>query len=237
MSEAFVIDREFLFKESIYEITSVSIEHNFDINGSNCEGDFNISGNYRLHEISINKEDFSFRIPFTHEIKSNINLDSVDVEITDFKYELVGDDELKVHVEYIVSGEQSIIEFADEKSLDEFLNTTNAEVVDLSEDRVEEKEDREEAKEEKQDEIKPAETPTEIITERDNNKIDEKTILNSINSDEVYIKYHVHIVTMNDTIESITSKYNISLTDLKKYNTFENLELNMKLIIPEYEEN
>ena len=61
-------------------------------------------------------------------------------------------------------------------------------------------------------------------------------ILNSINEEEEYIKYHVHTVTMNDTIESITSMYKISLNTLKKYNSFENLELNMKLIIPENEE-
>ena len=38
MNEAHVLDKEFLFKSSIYEITSISIEDNHDINGSKIEG-------------------------------------------------------------------------------------------------------------------------------------------------------------------------------------------------------
>lgn len=240
MSEAFVVERDFLFKDSIFEITSISVEHDEDINGSNLEGDFIISGDYRLHEISINKEDFSFKLPFTHEIRSNINLDTVNLEITDFTYELNNNDELHVHIEYIVSGEQSLIEFADEKDLDEFLNKTDAEVVDLTEDEPRFKEvskeeilnipaedSKKEEKEESKEEIKE-DKPSEIST---------NNIIGSINADETYVKYHVHTVMQNDTLEGILDKYKITLTDLKKYNTFEALEVNMKLVIPENEEN
>lgn len=240
MSEAFVVERDFLFKDSIFEITSISVEHDEDINGSNLEGDFIISGDYRLHEISINKEDFSFKLPFTHEIRSNVNLDTVNLEITDFTYELNNNDELHVHIEYIVCGEQSLIEFADEKDLDEFLNKTDAEVVDLTEDEPRFKEvskeeilnipaedSKKEEKEESKKEIKE-DKPSEIST---------NNIIGSINADETYVKYHVHTVMQNDTLEGILDKYKITLTDLKKYNTFEALEVNMKLVIPENEEN
>ena len=240
MSEAFVVERDFLFKDSIFEITSISVEHDEDINGSKLEGDFIISGDYRLHEISINKEDFSFKLPFTHEIRSNVNLDTVNLEITDFTYELNNNDELHVHIEYIVSGEQSLIEFADEKDLDEFLNKTDAEVVDLTEDEPRFKEvskeeilnipaedSKKEEKEESKKEIKE-DKPSEIST---------NNIIGSINADETYVKYHVHTVMQNDTLEGILDKYKITLTDLKKYNTFEALEVNMKLVIPENEEN
>ena len=240
MSEAFVVERDFLFKDSIFEITSISVEHDEDINGSNLEGDFIISGDYRLHEISINKEDFSFKLPFTYEIRSNVNLDTVNLEITDFTYELNNNDELHVHIEYIVSGEQSLIEFADEKDLDEFLNKTDAEVVDLTEDEPRFKEvskeeilnipaedSKKEEKKESKKEIKE-DKPSEIST---------NNIIGSINADETYVKYHVHTVMQNDTLEGILDKYKITLTDLKKYNTFEALEVNMKLVIPENEEN
>ncbi len=239
MSEAFVVERDFLFKDSIFEITSISVEHDEDINGSNLEGDFIISGDYRLHEISINKEDFSFKLPFTHEIRSNVNLDTVNLEITDFTYELNNNDELHVHIEYIVSGEQSLIEFADEKDLNEFLNKTDAEVVDLTEDEPRFKEiSKEETldipvevkKEEKEESKKE-------IKEEKQSEISTNNIIGSINADETYVKYHVHTVMQNDTLEGILDKYKITLTDLKKYNTFEALEVNMKLVIPENEEN
>lgn len=239
MSEAFVVERDFLFKDSIFEITSISVEHDEDINGSNLEGDFIISGDYRLHEISINKEDFSFKLPFTHEIRSNVNLDTVNLEITDFTYELNNNDELHVHIEYIVSGEQSLIEFADEKDLDEFLNKTDAEVVDLTED---EPRFKEVSKEETLDipvEVKKEEKEEskKEIKEEKQSEISTNNIIGSINADETYVKYHVHTVMQNDTLEGILDKYKITLTDLKKYNTFEALEVNMKLVIPENEEN
>lgn len=236
MNEVFTIDREFLFKSTIHEITSISIEHNYDINGSNLEGEFIISGDYRLHEISINKEDFSFKIPFTHEIRSNVNLDTIDVEITDFSYDFNNGDELTVHVEYLVKGDEAVLEFSDEDKLNEFLDNNKAvEVVSL----LDEVKDKKTKEEEKTVDDKVKDTPKEDIDDRNQNddkKIDENMILNSINEEEEYIKYHVHTVTMNDTIESITSMYKISLNTLKKYNSFENLELNMKLIIPENEE-
>lgn len=240
MSEAFVVERDFLFKDSIFEITSISVEHDEDINGSNLEGDFIISGDYRLHEISINKEDFSFKLPFIHEIRSNVNLDTVNLEITDFTYELNNNDELHVHIEYIVSGEQSLIEFADEKDLNEFLNKTDAEVVDLTEDEPRFKEVSKEeilnipAEDSKKEET---EEPKEEIKEDKPSEISTNNIIGSINADETYVKYHVHTVMQNDTLEGILDKYKITLTELKKYNTFEALEVNMKLVIPENEEN
>jgi len=254
MNEVFTINREFLFKSSIHEITSISLEHNYDINGSYVEGEFIVSGDYRLHEISINKEDFSFKIPFKQKIASNINLDTVDVEITDFNYDFKNEDELEVHIEYTVTGEEGVIEIESEETLDKFLENPNIEVVDLSEP-TEDNNDND-----VNDEYKKSidNTNNEIITESavslldeipenenkdedlnrniDNNLSQQNMILNSVNNEETYIKYHVHTVTMEDSIESICTKYNINLNTLKKYNTFENLELNMKLLIPENEE-
>lgn len=220
MNEAHVLDKEFLFKSSIYEITSISIEDNHDINGSKIEGEFIISGDYRLHEISINKEDFCFKLPYTHELPSNINLDTVELEITDFNYEFNNNDELKVHVEYILTAEEGIKLFESEAELNKFLDDNDAEIIDLKENTR------------AQNEVLLPETKeeTEIPS-----KIDENMILGSINEEEKYVKYHIHTVTMNDSIESITKEYNISLNTLKKYNTFENLELNMKLLIPDEE--
>lgn len=220
MNEAHVLDKEFLFKSSIYEITSISIEDNHDINGSKIEGEFIISGDYRLHEISINKEDFCFKLPYIHELPSNINLDTVELEITDFNYEFNNNDELKVHVEYILTAEEGIKLFESEAELNKFLDNNDAEIIDLKESTR------------AQNEVLLPETKEETETP---SKIDENMILGSINEEEKYVKYHIHTVTMNDSIESITKEYNISLNTLKKYNTFENLELNMKLLIPDEE--
>lgn len=263
MNETFILDKEFLFKSNIHEISSISIEHNYDVVGSNCEGEFILSGEYRSHEVSVNKEDFNFKIPFTTELRSNVNLDSVEVEINDFSYEL-NEDVLSVHIEYLIRGEQSLIEFAEEADLEDFLKNNEAEIIDFSE----EKEDNEEF--DKEDRIEEIFIP-EIDEHNSNNEIfipetnennrkkeilpnikdvdqieivkedtkvteaDKNTIINSINSEESFITYHVHTVIPSDTIESICTHYNINLNDLKKYNNVDELVLNMKLIIPDEE--
>lgn len=244
MNEVYVLDKEFLFKNNVYAITSISIEHNYDIENGNVVGDFIISGDYHLHEVSINKEDFSFKVPFNTELRSNLNLDSVEVEITDFTYTADGD-ELSVHVEYQITGEQSLIEFAEESDLEEFLQNNDAEIVDLSDEREEEKEVIEieevvelDIKEEvpeivKIDEEPIKETPEE---ERKEEHIDKEAIINSINSEENFITYHVHTVVASDTAESICNKYNINLNDLKKLNKIDELTVNMKLIIADEED-
>lgn len=221
MNEVFTLEREFLFKTNIYEITSISIEPNYDIDSAKISGEFIISGSYRLHEISINKEDFMFKLPFKHELKSNINLDTVKLDINNFTYNFNNKDELSINVEYIVTAEEGIKVFEDENKLDEFLNNNEYDIVDLRDDiKVE-------------NEIKMPIVSDD--TSIDTNNIDKDMIINSINGEDEYVLYHIHTVMMNDTIESITKKYNVSLNVLKDYNNFDNLELNMKLIIPNEE--
>ena len=232
MNQVYTLDRDFLFKSKIYEITSISVEQNFEVNASNIYGDFIVSGSYRLHEISINKEDFSFKVPFKHDLPSNINLDTVKLDISDFSYNFNNLDELSVHIEYIVTAEEGVKVFESEEKLDDFLNDQKKQDVDIVDLRRE-----------------PVDLPNEIImpiakdeketsttsTENKQDKIDENMIINSINGEDEYVLYHVHTVGISDSIESITKKYNISVNTLKEYNTFDTLELNMKLIIPNEE--
>lgn len=232
MNEVYTLDRDFLFKSKIFEITSISVEQNFKVDGSSIYGDFIVSGSYRLHEISINKEDFSFKVPFKHDLPSNINLDTVKLDISDFSYNFNNLDELSVHIEYIVTAEEGVKVFESEEKLDDFLNEQKKQDIDIVDLRSE-----------------PVDLPNEITmpiakdeketsttsTENKQDKIDENMIINSINGEDEYVLYHVHTVGISDSIESITKKYNISVNTLKEYNTFDTLELNMKLIIPNEE--
>lgn len=232
MNEVYTLDRDFLFKSKIFEITSISVEQNFKVDGSSIYGDFIVSGSYRLHEISINKEDFSFKVPFKHDLPSNINLDTVKLDISDFSYNFNNLDELSVHIEYIVTAEEGVKVFESEEKLDDFLNEQKKQDIDIVDLRSE-----------------PVDLPNEITmpiakdeketsttsTENKQDKIDENMIINSINDEDEYVLYHIHTVGISDSIESITKKYNISVNTLKEYNTFDTLELNMKLIIPNEE--
>ncbi len=228
MNEVYVLDKEFIFKNNIHAITSISIENNYEIENSNLAGEFIISGDYRLHEVSINKEDFSFKVPFNADIKSNVNLESIELEITDFTYTAI-EDELSVHIEYLVTGEQSLIEFAKESDLEDFLQNNDAEIVDLSEEEIRNPEIIEEIKEE------VIEAKEERAHEIIDQNLDKEAIINSIESEENFITYHVHTVVASDTVEGICNKYNINLNDLKKLNNIDELTVNMKLIIADEE--
>lgn len=239
MNQVYTLDRDFLFKSKIYEITSISVEQNFEVNASNIYGDFIVSGSYRLHEISINKEDFSFKVPFKHELPSNINLDTVKLDISDFNYNFNNLDELSVHIEYIVTAEEGVKVFESEDKLDDFLNEQkkqDVDIIDLRSTPIDlpneimmpiAKGEKEASTDNKEVNITP--------NENKQDKIDENMIINSINGEDEYVLYHVHTVGISDSIESITKKYNISVNTLKEYNTFDTLELNMKLIIPNEE--
>ena len=184
MNEVFTLDKEFLFKSKIYEITSISIEQDSKIEGSNLVGEFIVSGSYRLHEISINKEDFSFKIPFKHELKSNINLDTIKLEINDFNYNFNNYDELSVHIEYIVTAEEGIKVFESAEKLDDFLNEQKKEdvdVIDLREDRQEYKNDipmlvaSDELTPKKEKEIKEPKEDNNDDINKDNTKEEDNT--------------------------------------------------------------
>ena len=43
-----------------------------------------ISGDYKAHELSVNKDEFSYTLPFSIELSENLDLDTIDFSITDF---------------------------------------------------------------------------------------------------------------------------------------------------------
>lgn len=91
-----------------------------------------------------------------------------------------------------------------ENSIEELLNDDNIEVIDFRDEEI---------KETKKEE------PVILEPERDL-------------SDDDFIMYHVYVVNINDSFESISNKYNISIENIKLYNEISELKPGIKLIIP-----
>ena len=254
MRENFEIEKELKFTSNVAEITSISLEEKHEIENKKLKGNFIVSGDYRIHEISINKEKFNFKIPFEHNIKNDIDPETIDLEITDFIYD-TDNDSLYATINYDLTGERKdILLFDDEENLEEFLKSREVEIImDDTIEKIdeaiinqEEKSKIEENKEDKQKEI--LELPKEIKeTSNEIKSVEEvqarnmeetkQQLLNSVNlSDDNYITYQIHIVKSEDTTESILMKYNITIDELKEYNDFNVLQLGDKLIIPSYNE-
>ena len=76
------------FKTPVSEITSISLEREFNVSESSIEGNLDVSGEYKSHDVSANVNPFHFKIPFTIEIPNNLKKDSITLEINDFAYEM-----------------------------------------------------------------------------------------------------------------------------------------------------
>ena len=81
------------FKTNIYEITKMSLEHDYNVSGGAVLGNFYVTGEYRSHEVSVNKEPFKFTLPFEVELRDDIDLDTLEFNIEDFSYIIEGENQ------------------------------------------------------------------------------------------------------------------------------------------------
>lgn len=251
------------FKTNISEITKMSLEHDFNINDTQVLGNFYVSGEYKVHEISINKEPFNYTLPFTVELSEEIDADTIEFNIEDFSYDVVDDNVLRINIEYSLKGEERQKEEVDETAgvefervnedeltselsfIDDFLENDNKADSEIREEVKEEKEETsieivEEKAEVKEDELKGEEekvTPVVDDSAREISKEEEKTVLETIkDSDDTFVTYHIHIVKESETLESIALMYNAPKSLLEEYNEFETITIGDKVLIPKLDE-
>ena len=89
--------------------------------------------------------------------------------------------------------------------------------------------------EEKIEVLEDREELDENISENNVSNQEVKNIFSGLEDNERYSVYKVHIVTENDTVESIMQKYDITRENLEAYNDLNNLKIGDKLIIPSNE--
>ena len=202
-------EKKVKFDTPISEICSISLEHEITKNDGEILGNFLITGTYKEHELSINKTDFSFTLPFSVELTTRVDLSSIDMSIDNFTYDLNGSD-LDIKIDYVI------------------------EAQDLKEEPVFERVEQdiepitliEEEKGKIIDEIK------EEINTNEEREIKSETIINSVKAEDDYISYHIHIVSSGESLESIALKYHITKEEIETINNITTIEENDKLLIP-----
>ena len=221
--------KDIKFNTSIVEIVSISLEHDYTVNDSEILGNFIISGDYKSHEVSVNKEHFEYVLPFSVDLTTRIDRESVDFAIEDFTYEIKNNDTLEVRIEYSINALEEKQEEPKEGIIEEPLferveeDTTLEDMLDSFDEDItrDDTEIKEETEEEK----------------RDVSEEDKKTIIDSINeADENFVTYHIHIMKETDTIESVCTKYSTTSSILSEYNDLSTVAVNDKLIIPDINE-
>ena len=205
------------FNTNIYEINSISLEHNLKIKENEVTGEFVVSGDYKENEFSFNSEPFIYNIPFNIDLDIKYNTDDIKIDIDDFNYEIINDNTLRINVVLKIDGLTKIEEIKEDNIID-YIDSIDEEVTD----------ERSTFKDTKEEEIKD----NEEIDNKENNQL----LFNSINFNENnYITYHVHIFREEDNIDNIIKLYNITRDDLSSYNDIENIRLGSKIIIPSNE--
>jgi len=221
--------KDILFEKKVCEITSISLEHELISTEDDLKGNFIISGDFKSHEVSVNKEAFSYILPFEIELADDIDRDTIEFMIDDFTYEIIDNSTLRVNIDFNVIASLKEIEeveeplFKDAREL--FLD--ESEEIELVDDRNNTLENLEEK-------IKANDTTEDV---KENEKISEDTIINSLeNTNNEYTTYHIHMVSDGETVETICTMYNSNMSILSEYNNLSELSAGDKLIIPESNE-
>ena len=234
MKSVIPFTKELEFTTKVKEITSISLEREFEVKDGSVEGNLFVTGDYKSHEISVNVIPFSFKIPFTIEIPLELDQDSIRIEISDFAYDMIGEDKIKVNIELELEGEEKVIPKEDEEPEEsETLVEVDADEIIKDLEERQEEEAKEEAKEVAEEE--PDENREEVKAET--LKESETMILTNVTgTEDEYTTYHIHMVKEGETVETICTMYNSNASILGDYNDLNNVVPGEKLIIPSINE-
>ena len=256
MKQVVPFKKDIIFKSKIAEITSISLEHSLQVEDDLVSGDFIISGDYKMTEASVNKEPFTYNLPFDIALDDRYDTSNIKVEIQDFYYEIINDDILRVNIEVLLDNleEKSIrkqieeeIELEEDTELKELSDDIDEIKKQLDEYNIEkliEEDSVEEISEERNDsndnievidmnEQDKNEIP--IMTAQNNSNVDAneiKSLFSNLSEEETFVQYHVYIMREEDTVDNVITKYNVSKEILSQYNDLENIKLGDKIIIP-----
>jgi len=105
MKQIIPFRKEILFKTMIGEITSIALDHTLDFTSPDTiEGDFIVSGTYKMTEASQIEEDFSYSIAVDVSIDLKYDTKNAKISIDDFYYEIINDEILKVNIDLLIDG-------------------------------------------------------------------------------------------------------------------------------------
>ena len=225
MKQIVPFKKDLLFKTKVSEITSISLEREIDTSEAGIiTGVFHITGDYKMNEGSINRDNFSFDLPFDITLDPRYDMSSVKADIEDFYYDIINNDTLKVNIDLFIEAEYLEEEPVMEEQVVE--EPVREEVTqEVREEREEEKMDTIDIK---KDDVK--DVVSDEVGEDDN--ITASDLFSNLDDTETYTTYYVYIVKEEDTIDKILVKYGISKDELESYNDITNIKPGDKVIIP-----
>jgi len=202
MKKTVPLKKELNFKTNLAQIISISLDQDFNLEDRTIRGNLTISGSYKMNDVSVNTESFTFDIPVDIELSDKYILDNMVIDVDDFYYEIIDNNILSVNIEIgldnLEEKEEEVmnpIKYEPE-IVQEVINMEN-----LTDDRLD---------------VKEVKTLFDSLDE----------------TSETYSTYKVYIVKENDNIESIILNYGVNRELLEQYNDLSDIKIGDKLIIP-----
>lgn len=252
MKQIIPFKKDLPFKTKVSDITSISLERKIEIlDGGIVTGTFYITGDYKMNEGSINREEFSFDLPFDITLDPRYDVNSVKADIEDFYYDIINEDTLKVNIDLYIEAE-----YLPDTSLDNNILTeedkSDNEMNDVQKEDEHAEEDRNKLKSDsKNDENIEIEKDKEVTFEKiknddatmndsdiERNDVDDfaNDLFSNLDNTETYTTYYVYIVKEEDTIDKIISLYGVTKEDIENYNDITSIKPGDKVIIPKTSE-
>ena len=123
MRQVIPFTKDIEFKTMINEITNITLEHDLSLKDEyNINGNFIITGKYKISETSMQEEPFSYKIPIDISLDQAYKTNNIEMEIDDFKYEKIESNKIKVDIDLLLDNlekkeEIELLECEDRKIL------------------------------------------------------------------------------------------------------------------------
>ena len=239
MKQIVPFKKELSFKTKVSEITSISLEREINVEEEGIiTGVFHITGNYKMNEGSINRDEFSFDLPFDITLDPRYDISTVKADIDDFYYDVINNDTLSVNIDLFIEAEYLPEDVTkEEDALDEKVETEEIEEVRVEKIKADDVKDDIPVVDEKKEKIVGKISTEEFKEEtRDNDNITASDLFSNLDDSVTYTTYYVYIVKEEDTIDKILIKYGITKEAFEDYNDITNIKPGDKVIIPKTSE-
>lgn len=241
MKKNISFDKRVDFPTMIGDITSISLDKNLNfVNESFIEGNLILKGSYKLTEASYIEENFEYNLPIEINLTERIDINTANIEISDFSYEIESNNIMNCHIELMLDAMEIIDDIDDVRECDSDLNK-EIEIPtiepNLDVDNDINNKDNDVIDDISNNKITDSVDSDINIIKKDNNDVvdlkDNDSLFFHLDEEsETYGTFIVYIMRQNETINSIIEKYNTTVDELEKYNDLKDISIGSKIIIP-----
>lgn len=243
MKQIIPFEKEINLKSKAYEITSISLDDDMQLKGvDTIVGNFYIKGKYKENPSSIEDISFNYKIPVEIAISDDYDAFYAKAMVDDFYYEVEDnkliikikvaidnlnkkEEEVKEEVKQEVQEEKRCIDDEDESyDIKAFDNSGNDNNNNNSKPIL------------KDDFDINSDTNKDVKIQY--NSDDNISLINTLqsfttNKEDDYKTYLVYLTRDTDTFKSICDKFKTTKESIMDYNDIEDITPNMKIIIPD----